>query len=346
MRRLTVASLLLLVFGLLTTAGWTEETAVLPDGLYGEITTPRGVLTCELYFTKAPLTVASFVGLAEGTLGPAPRKPFFNGLTFYRVVPGFVIQGGDPLGTGEGGPGYEFPDEFVPGLRHDAVGMLSMANGGPDTNGSQFFITLSAVNRLNYLHSVFGRVVRGLELLPTIKQGDEMNVKILRIGAAAKAFKANAATFAALEAARPRAHPLAFDDAAGLLQTEPPRAKTLNFKLENFTRATGVKLYARLFDQFSAETATQTPDQFVAALATKLHLGSRDALVVWFAEDGRWLLQAPGRPEIKLPTPAPWPAMKTEPAPKPGDIALDKKRQLLAAMNEVIDGLLFQLEPK
>src|SRR5262245_38960765 len=90
-----------------------ESTPALPDGLYAEITTPRGVITCELFFAKTPLTVASFVGLAEGTLGPAPRKPFFNGLKFHRVVPDFVVQGGDPAGTGEGGPGYKFPDEFV-----------------------------------------------------------------------------------------------------------------------------------------------------------------------------------------------------------------------------------------
>ena len=84
------------------------------DGLYAEISTPRGAVLCELFFQKTPLTVASFVGLAEGTLGPSPRKPFFNGLTFHRVVPDFVVQGGDPTATGDGGPGYSFPDEFVP----------------------------------------------------------------------------------------------------------------------------------------------------------------------------------------------------------------------------------------
>jgi cyclophilin family peptidyl-prolyl cis-trans isomerase len=108
----------LALFALLSSVGVRAAeppvTPALPDGLYAEFTTPRGVITAELYYQRTPLTVASFTGLAEGTLGPAPRKPFFNGLTFHRVVPDFVVQGGDPLGTGEGGPGYAFPDEFAP----------------------------------------------------------------------------------------------------------------------------------------------------------------------------------------------------------------------------------------
>ena len=115
----------------------------LPDGLYAEVTTERGVVIAEIYFQRAPMTAASFVGLAEGTLGPAPRKPFYDGLKFHRVVPNFVVQGGDPTGTGSGDAGYSYPDEIIPGLRFDKPGIMLLANSGPDTNGSQFCFILS-----------------------------------------------------------------------------------------------------------------------------------------------------------------------------------------------------------
>ena len=275
-----------------------SEAGKLPDGLYAEFVTPRGVITAELRYEKAPLTVANFVGLAEGTLGPGKGAPFFNGLKFHRVVPNFVVQGGDPLGTGEGGPGYNFPDEFAPGLRHDGAGVLSMANDGPDTNGSQFFITLREVNRLNYLHSVFGRVVRGLEVLPLIQANDVMTaVNIRRLGTAAQAFRTDQDAFAAL-AARARKYAAAkdpgpgaqFDDPDKLLPADPPRALAFQRKLANFERATGVHLCARVLAKFSPETGGQKPGDFVKALAQKLGVADSGVLAVYFADRGEWLL--------------------------------------------------------
>ena len=273
------------------------RSADLPDGLYAEITTPRGVITCELEYARVPLTVANFVGLAEGTLGPAPRKAFFDGLKFHRVVPGFVIQGGDPLGTGEGGPGYEFPDEFSPGLGHDAAGVLSMANDGPDTNGSQFFITLAPVERLNFLHAVFGRTVRGLDVLPMVAPGDVMRVHIRRIGAAALAFRADDAAFAALAARVPRytgpkvPGPKAnFDDPDLRLPADPPRAQNFNFKLANYERTTGAKVYARVFARFTAGPAGPTPAAFTENLAQVLGLADDGVLATYFADTGEWYL--------------------------------------------------------
>jgi len=202
--RLTFFIAALLLMDSISPSGTPSETN-LPDGLYAKITTPGGIIIARLFDQDAPLTVTNFVGLGEGTLGPNLGKPFYDGLTFHRVVPGFVIQGGDPLGTGDGDPGYEFPDEFSPKLRHDSIGVLSMANSGPDTNGSQFFITLAAENQLNYLHSVFGKMVSGLEVLPRVQQGDKMEVKILRLGTAAKAFRADQQTFQELIAKAPKA---------------------------------------------------------------------------------------------------------------------------------------------
>lgn len=270
---------------------------VLPPGLYAEITTPRGTLVCELAYRQAPLTVTQFVGLAEGTLGPAPRRPFFDGLRFHRVVPDFVVQGGDPLGTGDGGPGYTFPDEFVAGLRHDAAGVLSMANDGPDTNGSQFFITLRAVNRLNYLHSVFGRVVSGLEQLPHIRAGDTMSVRILRVGTEALSFHADPAASDALQArARRYAGPREpgptafFDDPDHLLPADPPRAKNFNFKLGNFERATGARIRARLFARFTPEPGAENPGSLTQKLAGQLDLDREGAFAAYFADRNEWSL--------------------------------------------------------
>ena len=126
--------------------------------------TKRGDITCELYAADAPLTVENFVNLA--------RASFYDGTTFHRVIGGFMAQGGDPTGTGRGRPGYQFRDEFSPTRRHDAAGVLSMANAGPNTNGSQFFITLGPTPHLDGKHSVFGRVTDGIDVLRSIRERD------------------------------------------------------------------------------------------------------------------------------------------------------------------------------
>lgn len=144
--------------------------------LYALIKTSMGTLVVELFDTKAPKTVSNFVRLGTGTRPWVHPKtnakmestPLYNGTIFHRVIPGFMIQGGDPLGEGYGGPGYKFADEFHPELRHDRAGILSMANSGANTNGSQFFITEGPTPHLNNRHSVFGAVVGGLELVKQI----------------------------------------------------------------------------------------------------------------------------------------------------------------------------------
>jgi cyclophilin family peptidyl-prolyl cis-trans isomerase len=266
-----------------------DSPSSLPDGLYAKITTPRGTIIARLFYEDAPMTVTNFVGLAEGTLGPNPGKLFYDGLTFHRVVPGFVVQGGDPLGTGNGDPGYEFPDEFSPKLRHDSIGALSMANSGPDTNGCQFFITLDAENQLNYLHSVFGKVVTGLDVLPLVLKGDRMEVKILRLGSAAKGFQANQTSFNALIEKAPRAAFPHFSDEDGILPpATPPREKGFNNKLSNFERFTGVKFYARVFEAFEPSAPGQSRTELAKTVARQLGVERTGITALYFADTADW----------------------------------------------------------
>jgi cyclophilin family peptidyl-prolyl cis-trans isomerase len=165
-------SLLLLCSIFLTLTSCNEEYPELGDGMYAEFKTNQGPFVAELFYEATPMTVASFVSLAEGTSTmvdePYKGKPFYNNLKFHRVIKDFMIQGGDPEGTGKGGPGYKFPNEIVDTLVHDTKGVLSMANSGPDTNGSQFFITLKETPWLNSMHTVFGKIVMGQDVVDAI----------------------------------------------------------------------------------------------------------------------------------------------------------------------------------
>lgn len=221
---------MLLIAALFALLSCNDKYPDLKDGIYAEFITDQGTLVAELYYEDAPATVANFVALAEGTHpmvdSAYANKPYYNGLKFHRVMKNFMIQGGDPLGTGSGGPGYKFHDEVTPTRRHDTVGILSMANSGKNTNGSQFFITHKATPHLDgydqnggrkrcgergpngrpiSCHSVWGKTVLGFEMIDAItdvemKPGTTApkedvimrEVNIIRIGTAAKNFDAPA----------------------------------------------------------------------------------------------------------------------------------------------------------
>ena len=167
----------------------------LSEGLYADLETSKGNIILELYYEQVPTTVSNFVALAEGNHPVVDDqhegKRYYDGLKFHRVIENFMIQGGDPTGTGSGGPGYQFDDEFNEELKHDGPGVLSMANSGPGTNGSQFFITHVETPWLDGKHSIFGKVNSGQDVVDEIEQDDIIKtVKVVRIGEAAKSFNA------------------------------------------------------------------------------------------------------------------------------------------------------------
>jgi len=164
------------------------------EGIYAKITTEKGEILGKLTYKETPGTVGNFIALAEGNLENEAKPqgtPYYDGLTFHRVIPDFMIQGGDPAGTGAGGPGYQFDDEFHPDLKHDRPGVFSMANAGPGTNGSQFFITHIPTDWLDNKHTVFGHVIEGQEIVDSIAQGDTIQkVDIIRVGEEAEKWNA------------------------------------------------------------------------------------------------------------------------------------------------------------
>jgi len=198
------------------------------DGVYAVINTKKGDIVVRLEHEKTPLTVSNFVALAEGSM---TGKPFYNGLKFHRVIADFMIQGGDPQGTGSGGPGYQFADEFDPSLKFTGPGQLAMANAGPGTNGSQFFITHVKTDWLSGKHTIFGQVVTGQDVVNAVTQGDTIDkVTIVRQGASAEAFQPTKATFEALQSgAKKKA-----EDAANSANAEAE--KKLAKLLEGFTK--------------------------------------------------------------------------------------------------------------
>ncbi|WP_406684178.1 peptidylprolyl isomerase [Seonamhaeicola sp. MEBiC1930] len=175
------------------------------DGLYAKFNTTKGEILVALEYKKTPGTVGNFVALAEGNLENSVKPqgtPYYDGLKFHRVIPDFMIQGGCPQGSGSGNPGYQFDDEFHPDLKHDGPGVLSMANAGPGTNGSQFFITHVETPWLDNNHTVFGKVENGQDVVDAIAQGDEIEtLEIVRVGAEAEAYNAIEA-FRTFEGAR------------------------------------------------------------------------------------------------------------------------------------------------
>lgn len=185
---------LFLSLAALTSCTFGPDYSRLGEGLFARVETPQGEFFIKLEMEKAPLSVANFVGLTEGMIEnkiKGPGEPYFDGLTFHRVEPNILIQGGDPLANGLGGPGYKFRQEIHPELNHDVPGTVAMANAGPGTNGSQWYVTMVPLPQLNGGYNIFGYVVEGLDIVKTIQRNAPMTrVEIIRNGEAAKNFDA------------------------------------------------------------------------------------------------------------------------------------------------------------
>ncbi|HEY1040559.1 MAG TPA: peptidylprolyl isomerase [Bacteroidia bacterium] len=231
------------------------------DGIYAKFETSKGDIFVALEYKKTPMTVANFVGLAEGKIKNRPKAegvPYYDGLKFHRVIPDFMIQGGCPLGTGTGDPGYKFGDEFDNTLKHSGPGILSMANAGPGTNGSQFFITHVDTPWLDGKHTVFGHVVEGQDVVDKIAQGDELKkLVILRKGKeaeefdAAKVFETEKGNVAAKAAAKAKQEEEAKAAANAAAQKRFENAKTTASGLKYITETEGSGAAPKATDKVS-----------------------------------------------------------------------------------------------
>ncbi len=258
--------LLFCTLGVLSNTSCQEKYPELTDGVYAEFVTNKGIMVAELYYDKTPATVANFVALAEGkhpdVSADYANKPYYNGIIFHRVIDNFMIQGGDPTGTGSGSPGYSFGDEFDPELKHDQPGILSMANSGPKTNGSQFFITEIPTPHLDNRHTVFGKLVIGLDIQDSISNvattKDRPNdpvviekLNIIRIGKEAKSYDGAKAWTEELPRMEQRAEEIAQQARALREQAEAKSIDaaaailpTLNeYISKSKTNASGLKVY-------------------------------------------------------------------------------------------------------
>lgn len=284
----------------------------LEDGVYANMSTNKGDILLKLEHEKTPLTVANFVGLSEGNFKNDTieiSKPFYDGLVFHRVIPNFMIQGGCPLGNGTGSPGYKFQDEFDSTLTHSGPGILSMANSGPSTNGSQFFITHKDTPWLNGKHTVFGNVVKGLDVVNAIAQNDTIiHIEIYRYGKSAKKFKATEtfeSTLAAIEKARKeelairnttfrekmiKTYPTAIQTESGLMYVEDKAGEGENAKNGNTVKVhyTGFFTNGKKFD---SSLKKGVPLEFV--LGQKRVIGGWDEGIALMNKGAKYTLIVP-----------------------------------------------------
>lgn len=289
-------------------------------GIYATFMTDSGNIVVKLEHEKAPMTVCNFVGLAEGTMENSAKPlgtPYYDGLKFHRVITkangdaqDFMIQGGDPQGTGSGGPGYKFADEFDESLKHDAPGMLSMANAGPGTNGSQFFITVAPTPWLDNRHTIFGKVVEGMDVANKIRKDNVINkLKIDRVGKDAQNFKADKKTFDSylegLEAKAKEKQQKELMEFVGWVKKEYPKAMIKKSGLAYIMETPGDGPEAKNGDEVSVHYDGKFPDgktfdnSYKRGEPISFKLGQGMVIPGW--EEGIQLLSKGGKVKLIIP---------------------------------------------